>query len=677
MAKERLEVELVAQAQQAISELQKYVKATAGATKEIGKHAKEAKTASEKVGSLTKAIKNYWVEIIAGIAIGKKFLSLLSDMAKSYMESEDVVVALNNAMKNTGTYTPIASQAIQDMATGLQKVVAFSDEAIIAAATFLESLTGLNADGIQKIMPSILDLAVGMGWDLPKAATEVSKALAGGTSALSRYGIEIDKTKSTGDKLIFVQDEITKRWGGRALEAGKTYSGQLEIMKNSIDNVKERLGAMALEVLPFWLAQLDKASAGLDKFLDAIQGIDREQEKQRKVMESMSKKELQQEIALIQKRIDKYKENAKAINEETKNMELSKAGRKAAAANLVTEIELLSSAKHELNIYNNLFKTYDERMKAGTKTGDAFTTGLNKTANGLEFIKGEMKNYNDSVLGYSDELVRAKEAEAAYNEELYNTDMMIQSLAVDMGYLGETIDQLAGIPIKIQMPEILAKEQLAEQIKAWQDALSYATDYTSQVNDLFQQGYKNRSIEIDNEYKKRKDYIDKNITDETANKEATAALDEEFRIKRGQLMQKEAKTEKVFAIFSSIINTAEAVTKFLAKGRIGLAIAAGVMGAVKTALIAAQPIPAYQLGGIKRQVGGSMYGDRQPAMLERGERVIPKETASRNVAALNRMEAGEGGGAPVNIYLGGKLLYSTMQRAFRNGQIVVDARAIR
>jgi hypothetical protein len=64
-------------------------------------------------------------------------------------------------------------------------------------------------------------------------------------------------------------------------------------------------------------------------------------------------------------------------------------------------------------------------------------------------------------------------------------------------------------------------------------------------------------------------------------------------------------------------------------------------------------------------------------MLERGERVIPKETASRNAAALNRMEAGEGGGAPVNIYLGGKLLYSTMQRAFRNGQIVVDARAIR
>jgi hypothetical protein len=64
-------------------------------------------------------------------------------------------------------------------------------------------------------------------------------------------------------------------------------------------------------------------------------------------------------------------------------------------------------------------------------------------------------------------------------------------------------------------------------------------------------------------------------------------------------------------------------------------------------------------------------------MLEQGERVIPRVTAAKNAAALNRMEAGEGGGAPTNIYIGGKLLYSTMQRAFKNGQIVVDARAIR
>jgi hypothetical protein len=73
---------------------------------------------------------------------------------------------------------------------------------------------------------------------------------------------------------------------------------------------------------------------------------------------------------------------------------------------------------------------------------------------------------------------------------------------------------------------------------------------------------------------------------------------EQLEQKRRREQQKQARLEKAAAIISAAINTAEAVTKALAKGGIPLSILVGALGAAKIAAIAAQPIPQFAEGGI-------------------------------------------------------------------------------
>jgi hypothetical protein len=60
---------------------------------------------------------------------------------------------------------------------------------------------------------------------------------------------------------------------------------------------------------------------------------------------------------------------------------------------------------------------------------------------------------------------------------------------------------------------------------------------------------------------------------------------------------KRARVQKAISIAEATINTAESVTEFLSSGNVPLAIAAGILGALQIATIAATPIPGAQMGG--------------------------------------------------------------------------------
>jgi len=96
-------------------------------------------------------------------------------------------------------------------------------------------------------------------------------------------------------------------------------------------------------------------------------------------------------------------------------------------------------------------------------------------------------------------------------------------------------------------------------------------------------------------------------TEET--KAAREEIERQFQERRAQLLTKQAKTEKATAISSSIINTAVAVTKALSTGNIPLSITVGIIGAAKTALIAAQQIPQFKDGVRNFEGGQAILGD--------------------------------------------------------------------
>lgn len=90
--------------------------------------------------------------------------------------------------------------------------------------------------------------------------------------------------------------------------------------------------------------------------------------------------------------------------------------------------------------------------------------------------------------------------------------------------------------------------------------------------------------------------------------ESVQRLDDETDAKREEMERKQAKREKVQAVFNSLINTAVAVTAALPN--IPLSIVVGTLGAAETAAILATPLPGAEEGGligVEREQDGKYF----------------------------------------------------------------------
>ena len=89
--------------------------------------------------------------------------------------------------------------------------------------------------------------------------------------------------------------------------------------------------------------------------------------------------------------------------------------------------------------------------------------------------------------------------------------------------------------------------------------------------------------------------------------EAIGAMDAELDKKREEIELKQARRRKAQAIIDSIINTAVAVTKVAANP--ALAIAVGILGAIQTGLIIAQPVSGREEGSflVEREQDGKVF----------------------------------------------------------------------
>lgn len=127
-----------------------------------------------------------------------------------------------------------------------------------------------------------------------------------------------------------------------------------------------------------------------------------------------------------------------------------------------------------------------------------------------------------------------------------------------------------------------------------------------------------------------------------------------------QLDIQQAQFDKAKGIAEIIINTAIAVTKFLAKGDIPEAIGAGVIGAAELAIAIATPIPHFEHGTLDAPGGESLVGEKRSELIVHPDgsmEVTPNVPTVMNIPAHSMvfpdaraaMEAGIGGGLPAMI----------------------------
>jgi hypothetical protein len=204
--------------------------------------------------------------VAGGLVTFSGLAGVVKDMTESFSHSQDVSAQLQAVLQSTGGVAGVTAKQAEDLAHSFQNVTQFSDETVGSAENMLLTFTNIGRNIFPQATQATLDLAQAMGVDTREAAIQVGKALNDpviGTQNLRRVGVEFNQTTQDTIKALvdegkgmeaqkMILAELTKEFGGSATAAGKTFAGQMKILGNQIDDVKERIGGvLAQAISPF------------------------------------------------------------------------------------------------------------------------------------------------------------------------------------------------------------------------------------------------------------------------------------------------------------------------------------------------------------------------------------------------------------------------------------------
>lgn len=184
--------------------------------------------------------------------------ALVRSIVQATSEAEKALSLLDNAVRASGGSSGRTTEQLAGMATELQKVTTYSDEAVMGAEQLLlrfQSIQGLNFDNA---LQASLDLSTALGTDLNSAALLVGKALESpvkGMNQLARSGVvladdqkalikRLSETGRQAEAQSLLIEELQKRYGGAAAAARDNFGGALQGLQNAIGDLLEIKGGL-------------------------------------------------------------------------------------------------------------------------------------------------------------------------------------------------------------------------------------------------------------------------------------------------------------------------------------------------------------------------------------------------------------------------------------------------
>lgn len=217
-----------------------------------------------KAGGIGNTVKRSLKLAAVGIAAaGAAAIAFGVSSVKSYQESENALAQLNAVLKSTRGIAKVSAKSAISLANSLQKVTRYSDEQVLSAENMLLTFTKIGKDVFPDTTKAVLDMSTAMGADLKSTAIQVGKAMQDpvrGVTALQRVGVRLSDsqkelvknlvaTGKTAEAQKLILKELQTEFGGSAEAAGKTFAGQLDILKNQFDEVKESIGKTIVDAI--------------------------------------------------------------------------------------------------------------------------------------------------------------------------------------------------------------------------------------------------------------------------------------------------------------------------------------------------------------------------------------------------------------------------------------------
>lgn len=175
----------------------------------------------------------------------------------AFQEAQAASARLGGVLRATGGAAGYNQQQMEAMASELQAATRISDESIMAAQAKMLTFKSVTGDTFKRAIEASLDLAeVGFG-SAEMGAVQLGKALEDptrGLTALRRVGVsfsqaqrdQIKALQKSGDLLgaqKIVLEAVEGQVKGTARAMAGTDSGQMAVLANRLDDVKEKLGA--------------------------------------------------------------------------------------------------------------------------------------------------------------------------------------------------------------------------------------------------------------------------------------------------------------------------------------------------------------------------------------------------------------------------------------------------
>jgi len=182
-------------------------------------------------------LRNAFVGAFAAIGAG----ALISQVTQLASAQQDAINQLNSALATAGTFSEQASQNFQDLASSLQRTSRFGDEVILQQAALARNFTRTNEEA-ERLVTVALDVSEATGITLDSAVRNLGRTLGGLTGELGE-AVPIIRTL-TQEQLRAGEaiNLLSRRFGGAALAATRTFSGALAQLRNNFSDFLESIG---------------------------------------------------------------------------------------------------------------------------------------------------------------------------------------------------------------------------------------------------------------------------------------------------------------------------------------------------------------------------------------------------------------------------------------------------
>ena len=182
--------------------------------------------------------------------------------AKAAAEDEQQQAILANTMQNVVGATDATVAATEDMISAMSRATGTADSELRPA--FAALLLGTKDVGQATDALSLAqDISAATGNNLATVSDALAKAYAGNMKGLAALSPEMKGMIKDGADLDTVMLALSDNFGGAAANSAKTAAGQFKILKNSLGETQEAIGAALLpvlqKVLPYLQAMADWA----------------------------------------------------------------------------------------------------------------------------------------------------------------------------------------------------------------------------------------------------------------------------------------------------------------------------------------------------------------------------------------------------------------------------------